>query len=67
MKAAAMASIAGMVWGVGGFWAARCLREKRARKRLARGTVSEQRSLRRARTIASGWEVMAECMFAYVG
>jgi len=34
-------------------WHARCLREKRARNRRARGSFSEQRVLRRARMVGS--------------
>lgn len=48
MKAAAMAWIAGRE-----DWQARCLREKRARKRSARGEDSLVRVLRRARTVRS--------------
>lgn len=36
---------------VGGFWQAWCFREKRARKRRARGTDSEIRALRRGMII----------------
>jgi hypothetical protein len=42
-----------MDWSVGGERAARCLREKRARKRAARGEDSEVTMLRRARTVGS--------------
>jgi hypothetical protein len=48
VKAAAMASIAGME-----DWHARCLREKRARNRRARGSDSEVRVLRRVRMVGS--------------
>jgi len=44
-KPAAMAEIAGMHDGVSG-WQARCFSEKRARKRLARGSDSVVRVLR---------------------
>jgi hypothetical protein len=43
-------------------WQARCLREKRARKRRARGSDSDVRVLRRATTVGSrvGGGVVAE-------
>lgn len=52
-NAAAMAWIAGSVLSVGGCRQARCLREKRARNRRARGSDSEVRVLRRARMVGS--------------
>lgn len=58
VKAAAMASIAGMVEAFGGVAEARCLREKRERKRLAKGTDSDVRSVRRRATVGLG-DVMA--------
>ncbi len=48
-------------------WHPRCLREKRARKRRARGEDSVVRVLRRARRVGSsvgGGEVAAGAMFA---
>jgi hypothetical protein len=48
-----MARIAGRVCGVGGEQAARCLREKRARKRGARGVVSEERVVERRVMVGS--------------
>ena len=57
MNAAAMAWIAGMVCGVGVCRQAMCLREKRARKRWARGTDSEIRALRRTRMVVSSEEM----------
>jgi hypothetical protein len=54
---------------VGGERAARCLREKRARKRAARGEVSVVRIVRRARTVGSEgvgvlkMDILKECMF----
>lgn len=48
-----MASMEGTVWLVGGDRAARCFREKRARKRAASGEDSEVRVLRRAETVGS--------------
>lgn len=48
MKAAAMAWMAGRE-----DWQARCLREKRARKRRARGSDSLVRVLRRVRIVGS--------------
>jgi len=42
-----MAWMAGTVYGVGGCSEAWCLRENRARKRIARGVCSEVRALRR--------------------
>lgn len=53
VNAAAIASIAAGVEGVGGFAEARCLSEKRARKRFARGSVSEVSVLRNTRTAGS--------------
>jgi hypothetical protein len=50
-----MAWIAGRVVGVEGV-EARCLREKRARKRCARGADSVVRVLRRERTVGSSAE-----------
>ena len=47
MNAEAMAWMAGRVCEVGGCREAWCLREKRARKRWARGVCSEQRAWRR--------------------
>ncbi len=50
-------------------WHARCLREKSARKRRARGEDSVIRVLRRARMVGSsvgGGEVADGAMFAYV-
>lgn len=41
--------MAGRVWEVGGCRQAWCFREKRARKRRARGADSEMRALRRVR------------------
>lgn len=52
MNAAAIALIEVVVCGEDG-WQARCLSEKRARKRRARGTPSLQRALRRERIIES--------------
>ena len=46
MKAEAIAWMAGRVSGVAGWREAWCLREKRARKRWARGVCSEQRAWR---------------------
>lgn len=43
--------MAGTVELVSGCWDARCLSEKSARKRCARGAVSEVRVLRKARTV----------------
>ena len=43
----------GTDWSVGGERAARCLSEKRARKRAARGEDSDVTTLRRARTVGS--------------
>lgn len=44
-----------MAWMAGSEdWHAKCLREKSARKRRARGSDSEQRVLRRARIVGSG-------------
>lgn len=53
MNAAAIASIAAGVEGVGGSAEARCFSEKRARKRFARGSVSDVSVLRRVRTAGS--------------
>ena len=48
-------------------WPARCLREKRARKRRARGSHSEVRVLRRARIVASREGKVGECaIFVFV-
>jgi len=59
-----------MAWMAGReAWQARCLREKRARKRRARGEDSLVRVLRRARTVGSsvgGGEVADGAMFAFV-
>ncbi len=50
-------------------WQARCLREKRALKRRARGSDSEQRVLRRARMVGSavvgGGDVAEGAMAGY--
>lgn len=54
-----MADMAGSVRGVGGFVDARCLREKRARKRLARGSDSVVSVLRRAVICVVGWAMVA--------
>lgn len=48
--------MAGRVWGVGGCRQAWCFREKRARKRRARGTDSEMRALRSVRISRSSGE-----------
>lgn len=48
-----MASIAGMVCEVGGDVEARCLREKRARKRAASGEDSDVKILRSVRMVES--------------
>lgn len=53
-----MADMAGSVRGVGGFVDARCLREKRARKRLARGSDSVVSVLRRAVICVVGWAMV---------
>jgi len=47
-----MAEMAGMHDGLSG-WQARCLREKRARKRFARGSDSVVRVLRSERRVGS--------------
>ncbi len=51
MKPAAMAAIAGMLP-----WHARCLREKRARKRRARGSDSEVSAFRSVMMVISSAE-----------
>ena len=66
MKAAAIAWMAGRVCAVGGSRQARCLREKRARKRRARGTDSEVNALRSASIVVSSvkieshWSLVAD-------
>lgn len=58
MNAAAIASIAAVVCDEAG-WHARCFSEKRARKRRARGTVSEVKALRSAGIVLSTEEVVS--------
>lgn len=54
-----MASIAGNVFSVGGCRQARCFKEKRARNRRARGSVSAVRVLRNGVTTGSkGADIM---------
>ena len=48
-----MASMAGKVLSVEGWRQAKCLREKRARNRRPRGSVSVVRTLRRAIIVSS--------------
>lgn len=55
MNAAAMASIAAVAAGEGGFCEARCLREKSALKRRASGADSEQRVSRRCDIVGSAF------------
>ena len=52
-KAATIDCIDGKVWTVAGFREAKYLREKRARNRLARGSDSEVRILRRKAMVGS--------------
>ena len=52
MNAAAIASTAAVVCA-DGVWDARCFREKRARNRRARGTVSEVRAFLKVSTVVS--------------
>ncbi len=52
-KAAAMAEMEAREAGEeGGFWRARCFREKRARKRTGRGVDSSMREARRVEMVA---------------
>ena len=52
MNAAAIASIAAVVCA-DGVWHARCFKEKRARNRRARGTVSEVKAFLKVSTVVS--------------
>jgi hypothetical protein len=59
-----MAATAARLTGVGGAHVARCLSEKRARKRRARGVVSERRIARRIAIV--GFSESAAAILGFV-